>query len=716
MFLFAQVAGTQQQQQQAAKGKYALQHTFCSSGKILAVTFSRNLLATGSKDRTAKLWDLPSRKLVQSFEGHTAAVRSVAFSPSGEFLATASDDNSAKLWDVQSRSLAHTFRGFKGGVATVAFSPADDVLATGAGDKSLKFWDVRVRKLVHALEGHETGVASAAFSPAGDLLATGSSDNTAKLWDTKSKTLVHNFKVFSRYLVADIVAVAFSPSGDLLATGYVDNTASLWDVRSRSLVHTFEGHKAFLAADLVAVAFSPSGDLLATGSGDEMARLWDVRSRSLVHTFEGHADVVAAVAFSPAGDVLATGASDSTVKLWGLADAMPAFFRVFVEADRESWSSEKALDRLGEAVCDVNELTLFYSAASAAYKHGDIALEDKRKMICDVLSKAPRGFQFDKEKRVAMALKLVIEKAENDGVVDRSKALRLDWLVDRAETSRDERYVGLVQRVASLKLRTSFAEYTKCVLAVSSNSQNRASALDYARRVDADLGKIKKTKRRAAMDLLNAVIAAFSTIGVTDIFSKVVDFSDTRHVVDGLRRKAAGSWRRDPAPLELIASDENLESLVERPLHESVRDQKIDVLHVQAAAFVKACLVCNGDAPRVVVEWVQQSSSNVSSEDDSAPNNNPRLEDNNAEAVFDALKRELGCDEATEIDADADFAIAVENYFDDLDFDDLGDDALAKFLDKLRNKHGRVTLYMWKNFSKKWHKSAKPLADYIKSL
>ncbi|GAA4632486.1 hypothetical protein GCM10023196_066130 [Actinoallomurus vinaceus] len=69
------------------------------------MAFSRDgkTLATGSKDSTARLWDVATGRTTAALTGHTDWVTSVAFSPDGKTLATGSWDNTARLWKIRSR-------------------------------------------------------------------------------------------------------------------------------------------------------------------------------------------------------------------------------------------------------------------------------------------------------------------------------------------------------------------------------------------------------------------------------------------------------------------------------------------------------------------------------------------------------------------------------------------------------------------------------------
>jgi WD40 repeat protein len=151
------------------------------SGLAEAVASRPGLLAFGTTEGGAILWDVDQAAVQARFLGHEGAVLSVAISPDGRLLATGSADQTAALWDARTGARLATLAGHDGGVLALAFAPGGRLLATGSADKTIRIWSYS-GAFLGALGGHEDKITSLQFSPDGSLLASASQDDTARLW------------------------------------------------------------------------------------------------------------------------------------------------------------------------------------------------------------------------------------------------------------------------------------------------------------------------------------------------------------------------------------------------------------------------------------------------------------------------------------------------------------------------------------------------------
>lgn len=269
-----------------------------------------SLVMTGESDVLPEVWKIPQiepveaadspRKLL-TLEGHQGPVRGLTYSRDGSLIASGSFDGTAKVWDVKTGEELDTFAGHKGDVLWVAFSPDGTRLVSAGEDKTIRIWEVKTGKELFVLKRHHLGVLIAVFSPDGTRFATGADDGSAKIWDTASGK-----EIFSLTHPGTVFGVAFSPDGRRLATASNTEIVKVWDALSGKELFHFSGH----TSSIVSIAFSPDGKRLATASRDGTAKLWDATSGEELLTLYGSGAGICCVAFTPDAKYLFTGGDD----------------------------------------------------------------------------------------------------------------------------------------------------------------------------------------------------------------------------------------------------------------------------------------------------------------------------------------------------------------------------------------------------------------------
>ncbi|KAF9087146.1 WD domain protein, partial [Mortierella sp. GBA35] len=334
----------------------ALEHTIGGQSETVAsVVYSPkgHLIAAASYDNFVRLYDIPDRDPDQSnidvcsvafiLKGHTGAVKSVTFSPSGLLIATASYDLTVRLWEPETGVQKHVLRGHTAWVTTVSISPTNNMVASSGQDMTIRLWNTVTGTALYILRGHIAFVKAVSFSPSGHQLASCSGDHTVRLWDGLTGT---PGRILSGHTQA-ILTLAYSPDKQQIATGSWDSTShSTSSVEGvaispgNSRAGSMRGHlhrtdSLSYSIDIVrptfatavdinsndhtisfsVVACSSDGQVVATCSRD-VARLHDAYTGTSKMELHGHTDSVTSLAFSPDNQLLVTGSYDRTVRIW----------------------------------------------------------------------------------------------------------------------------------------------------------------------------------------------------------------------------------------------------------------------------------------------------------------------------------------------------------------------------------------------------------------
>lgn len=161
--------------------------------RCIAVHPVQSYILSSSDDMTIKLWDWDNKwACKQVFEGHTHYVMQIVFNPKdNNTFASGSLDKTIKVWQLGSVHPNFTLEGHEKGVNCVDYYHGGDkpYLISGADDRLVKIWDYQNKSCVQTLEGHSQNISCVAFHTELPLVLTGSEDGTIKLWHSNTYRL-----------------------------------------------------------------------------------------------------------------------------------------------------------------------------------------------------------------------------------------------------------------------------------------------------------------------------------------------------------------------------------------------------------------------------------------------------------------------------------------------------------------------------------------------
>lgn len=274
------------------------------------VSPDEKFVLTNVKDHEVALWNLKNGKREAIFSGHTEPVFALAISNDNTLLASGSSDKTVRIYDRESEKIIGEPIAVNGSVSDLEFSPNGHYLAMGMIYNKIIIWDIAKQAILLKTKG-----MSIAFSANGETLATGGADDSGiRIIDLKKRKETHHFATE----MGSISNLAFSPDGKLLASASSNRDAQIWTNKGQS-VSVLSGHTNWVES----VAWSPDGQFVVTGSSDLTARVWSVNSGRSVAVLRGHKGGVPVAKFSAEGARIITGSADGTVRMWDLTGAIP---------------------------------------------------------------------------------------------------------------------------------------------------------------------------------------------------------------------------------------------------------------------------------------------------------------------------------------------------------------------------------------------------------
>ncbi|XP_028854024.1 kinesin-like protein KIF21B isoform X3 [Denticeps clupeoides] len=316
------------------------------SKPVLCLDATDELLFTGSKDRSCKMWNLVTGQEIVTLRGHPNNVVSVKYCSSSCLVFTVSTSY-VKVWDIRDsakcvRTLTSSGQVVSGdacaGTTTrsittapgefhinqIALNPSGSALYAAAGN-TVRTWDLNRMQATGKLTGHIGSVMCLTVgrsSGGKDQVITGSKDHYVKVFDVAEGTLgnigpAHNFEP-PHYDGIECLAV----QGDVLFSSSRDNGIKKWHLQQQELIQQIpNAHKDWVCA----LAYVPGRPMMLSGCRGGVLKVWNVENFTPIGEIKGHDSPINAICTN--SKQIFTASSDCRVKLWsyvpGLTPCLP---------------------------------------------------------------------------------------------------------------------------------------------------------------------------------------------------------------------------------------------------------------------------------------------------------------------------------------------------------------------------------------------------------
>jgi WD40 repeat protein len=248
-------------------------------------------------------------------KGHELAVIAVATSPDSNYVATGSRDKSAKLWELGSGREVRSFLGHEASVNSLDFSRDGKYLITSSGDKSVRIWETATGKEIFKLEPDNERLTDVALSNDSKFFVTGGYGDSARVYDFQSKKLLASIPVNPDKGRGYGISIAISPDNKWIGFGEDNRVATVYRTSDWQQGYKFEFTEGWCGGCYTALTFSPDKKHFFMGSHNGPVKKYNLLNGQLVNQLNDKVEELRSISISPDGKNLLV-ANDKQIKIY----------------------------------------------------------------------------------------------------------------------------------------------------------------------------------------------------------------------------------------------------------------------------------------------------------------------------------------------------------------------------------------------------------------
>jgi WD40 repeat protein len=209
--------------------------------------------------------------------GHYSEVTAVCYSPDGKFIATGSKDKTVKLWRRSDGKEIRTFQGGISGIVRVEIDRQSSAVLSVSEKGTVTVWDLNTGKVIFQRKPDKDNFTCASFHPDGTKIITGSRESYISVWDIVTGKKISDIRAIPRDLYSEkgfdypeAKSVSYSLDGKFIIAGVADYTAILWDAATGTEIRKFKKSGSTCSSCYIEAVLTPDNKYVISACSDSV--------------------------------------------------------------------------------------------------------------------------------------------------------------------------------------------------------------------------------------------------------------------------------------------------------------------------------------------------------------------------------------------------------------------------------------------------------------